>query len=352
MKNSRAEQHVWSAWKIQVNIWYVLASRNIGPGNRPPFPEGVRHLIMQFTQGDYAEVIAEFYRDDNQDLFYGLMRTAWARNCEDYATVLEYYIGKIRAGAKVGDFTELRITDDVANAAPALANGDRPRMDIIVAMLVRKLFSVYRENGERLFLPAAGEGFGDLTLPLTVHLGKGMWSHADRDADSVAREVTGQPYGGPNAKRPRLCDAPLWRSFEKVFKTSLQNASDYLVKLLAASAERGIPKLEVTEEVMAQAPKLPSGESVPLTFTQAKALHGQLFDCLLLHLVIRQQKDGFFIRYPGGEEPRDRWDGDDPALPFTLEVGYHDEKDRDDIFHQDEEGDEEDEDQQDEADNE
>ncbi|CAD7934154.1 unnamed protein product [Amoebophrya sp. A120] len=303
----------------QVNIWYVLASRNIDRQLRPPLPEGVRRLIMQFNEDKRT---SNALRKTTSHAFDNMLREAHDKQEEGYQLVLAYYLDKIHAVAAKGDFDEFQITDDVANAAPSLANGDRPRMDIIVAMLSRKAFFVTTADGNHVRNAVGGRQA--LPLPLTVRLGHGSFGHADRAADDVAAKVVDRMFRTtattPEGLTVDAAAAPLWQSFRKTMDGALKKAADFLVEKLAASVATGVPTLVVTQEVMDQAPKLPNGEAVPLSEMQATRMHRHMDDSfLLLELNRRQKSDGFTIRY---RRRSIYWWSDVEPLPFTLEVGH------------------------------
>ncbi|CAD7934152.1 unnamed protein product [Amoebophrya sp. A120] len=310
----------------QVNIWYVLATRHLKFSARPALPEPIRRLVIQFIRGseDGGPLVNLRGAGVNPDAvtWCRLVPVATERITGDYSAVLRCYLEKIQSAAKAGSFDNFLITEEVANSVPALTNGDRPRMDIIASMLVQKDFELRRQDGTRIRSGLTGaEDIGDVSLPLRIDLSCGTFGHADRNAATIARaavELSGT--AGPRAgTRGEDGGGAAWKSFSAAVTRTRQQVAEYLLKLLTKSAAEGEPELVVTSEVMAQAPKLPSGKDAPLTPEQTKALHRNLHRVgVLWELTVRQDTDGFTIRYREGRN----WTSGGEPLPFTLQVGY------------------------------
>ncbi len=252
-----------------------------------------------------------------------LVPVATERITQDYSAVLRCYLEKIQSAAKAGSFDNFAITEEV----PALTSGDRPRIDIIASMLSQKGFELRRQDGTLV-----GSGIvldiGDVSLPLRIDLSRGACGHADRDAVTVAQAAVQSSGTATETRLDGSQQGAAWKSFSAAVDRTREQVADYLVTLLTKSAAEGEPKLVVTPEVMAQAPKLPNGKDAPLTSEQTKALHRNLPRVgVMWQLFRRQAADGFTIRYREGRN----WSSGGEPLPFTLQVGYfpHDDESSD-----------------------
>ncbi len=241
----------------------------------------------------------------------------------DYGLVFEYYMKKILETAAKGDATKFAITDEIADGAPALRNGDRPRLDVVVTMLLRRRFYVYydRELEEEI---EEDDPIGvELAAPLFVSLGETEdMSHmrlSSHDIADLARD------GGSTTSSSISSDAlpssgSIWTAFLETLERTLAEIVDYLARrLLDECATNGIPKLEVTSEVMQNAPTLPNGEAYPLTPEAVRALHPGLGykHCLMQRLFDAEEVKGFTVALRGERCPVSGGD----ALPFTLHAG-------------------------------
>ncbi len=319
----------------KVNIWYVLATRHLKISVRPALPEPIRRLVIQFIRGseDGRPLMKLRGAGVNPDAvtWSTLVPIALERFTGDYSAVLRSYSEKIQSAAKAGRFDNFLITEEVANSVPALTNGDRPRMDIIASMLVQKGFSLRRQDGTLIRSGLNGIDIGDVSLPLRIDLSCGAFGHADRNAATIAHaavESSGTAGLQFAMGREQEGGGAAWKAFSAAVDTTRAQVADYLVTLLTKSAAEGEPKLVVTPEIMAQAPKLPSGKDAPLTPEQTKALHRNLARVgVLWELTLREDTYGFTIRYRDGRN----WTSGGEPLPFTLQVGYfpHDDQSSD-----------------------
>ncbi len=301
----------------------MLATRHLKAATRPALPEPIRRLVIQFMNEQVALDLAGASTNIGSIKWQTLCPVADQRINKDYETVLCCYLDKIHNAAKAGKFDEFLITEEVAHSVPALTNGDRPRIDIVVAMLCRKDFAISRADGERISrFDVRNRRFGDLSLPLRIDLSQGNFGHADKDANTVARHAV-QGTGGQNAGVGEVLGysrGSAWKSFTNTVENGIKEVADYLIDRLGKAAAKGVAEIVVTPEMMAEAPKLPSGEHVPLNPAQMKALHPALpRGGLLDQLMHRSETDGFKLRFR--ERGRDWYSNGEP-LPFTMRVGY------------------------------
>ncbi|CAD7934150.1 unnamed protein product [Amoebophrya sp. A120] len=298
----------------QVNIWCVLATRNL-TNQRRSLPEVLRKKVMHFLGQENIQILD----CRNADYFHSI-KIARSQIGVDYGLVFEYYMKKILETAAKGVATRFAITDEIADGAPALRNGDRPRLDVVVTMLLRRSFYVYHDR--ELERRIDEEEDAPLAAPLFVSLGEVEDESHERlpssDIADLARNA--RPTNSSITSSDGSPNGSIWTAFLETLERTEAEIVNYLARrLLDECATNGIPKLEVTSEVMQNAPTLPNGEAYPLTPEAARALHPGLGSphCLMYCLHRAEKVKGFTLALRG--ERCVYSEGD--ALPFTLHVG-------------------------------
>ncbi|CAD7923543.1 unnamed protein product [Amoebophrya sp. A120] len=331
----------------QINIWYVLAVRNKTRADKAPVPPPVRAKILEFITdpAGLGRVASDC----------GGMSTLGSSVLEQYDArdVIPYFLEKIRASVETGTVDLFDLTQQILDGAPSLPNNERPRIDIIVVILIKKGFEIIAKTGEGddatktwnkwnlIEMPNQHTGW-DQHLPLPLRVRINHWGHATIPRLFFAKKVVdcfnnnlagraGHHLSQGEARKP----APFWSDFKQTISRSGDEVVKYLLNLFSATLSKGIPLLEISREVMEQAPKLPSGESYPLGIPQLHALHRELPSslCLLFKLSDEQEAKGFTIVPPNRvhgnrvddapEDEAEPMQHDADPLPFFLHAQFN-----------------------------
>ncbi|CAD7923542.1 unnamed protein product [Amoebophrya sp. A120] len=296
----------------QINIWYVLAMRNKARADKPPLPPPVRAKIVEFIGDASASSLLPSCKQ-MQQLGCSVVEQYYARS------VLPYFLDKIHASVEKGNMESFEIDRDLLDGAPALANGERPRIEVVVRLLVFQGFRL-RMEGHEVAIDRSNSYLID-TVPLPVRVLVYHWSHTEMPAQIIAahaaRNLT--PGGAASADAPAGRTGKIWVEFQETIGRIGDEVVKYLLDLFSAAVAKGIPQLEITRELLDQGPKLPSGESYPVNARDVDALHDGLSHgySLLSKLSKEQPTMGFTIKGPFGLLFQNR----DP-LPVCLHAMY------------------------------